>query len=244
MAEPTPTPPPDYIDSLIERAAAGDAASPPPTRKGDDGRLWEYVDGQWVEAGSQFQKQPVDLSPIYQALSAIGAAPVDMSGSDIPYYLQRPDAYPNANTFALPNGKLYSTDDAMNSLLKLSGLSGGGSGDGVGYANLAQRQAEFAYQQEQDKVALAMGILKELSGQADAFDQRSQYANQNRLAAAGYVVDPSQAYFNGFEPSGYAAKMGLISPQAIQHTSFNPNLPTNPYTAQVTSGLDALRTMA
>lgn len=240
-------------DARMQKEEASTSA--PPTRKGADGKLYEYVNGQWQLAGNEFQPQAPDLGPIQSALQEVGAVPVNgipsnVGNVDIRSLLGLPSGafsqaqQNSADTYVLPNGKPFSTNPDVLALLKLAGVgSSGGSGDGVGYANLAQRQQEFEYQKQQDQLALALNVLKQISGQSDQWQQAAQAGKQNQLAALGYAVDPSQQYFSGFSPTSYGARMGLIEPQRIQHQQFDPSLGANPYMGQVDQGLARLQAM-
>jgi|CXWL01.1.fsa_nt_gi hypothetical protein len=203
---------------------------------------------------------PPDITPILNALKALGAIPLGNPALAGPenrargIWPQGPD--PNAQwdaaaadpmgAFQLPNGRLFSTNDAMASLLKLSGMNDGSGGGITAYqsAQLARQAEQDAYEKEQDKVALAINILKTLADEAQAADQRAQYGQQNRLEALKYMIDPNQQFIPGFEPGAYNTRMGLTSALSVPHTRFNPDLPPNPYTGQVSSGLARLQALA
>ena len=222
----------------------GEGADDKPQFREIDGVTYQVDPATGELNPAKVNKPKPDLTPILDALRAAGGiTPSEMSASGVPYYVRDPSM---DDTFTGANGKMFSTNDSMNALLKLSGMndSGGGDGSGVGWANLAQRQEEFAYEREQDKVALAINILKTLADEAQAADQRAQYGQQNRLEALKYMIDPNQQFIPGFEPGAYNTRMGLTTALAVPHTRFNPDLPPNPYTGQVSSGLARLQALA
>lgn len=244
-------------------APYGDAGS-----TGRDQQPFEFPpkSGRWYMISGETGKMvpvdagpAVDMTPIHEALRTIGAISFGDPARAGPenrargIWPQGPDPEVQWNAaaasdpnelFQLPNGRLYSTNDAMASLLKLSGMDGADGGSGVGWANLAQRQQEFAYEQEQDRVQLAINVLTALGAQARNFDTQQQNTRTNQLSALPYMVDPGQEFFSDFSPTSYGARMGLIEPQRIQHMPFTSALPANPYVGQVDSGLAALQQLA
>lgn len=102
------------------------------------------------------------------------------------------------------------------------------SGDGVGYANLAQRQQEFAYQQQQDKIANARALIAALANGADMETNRRQLTNTNTLAARPYVMPAGQQYFSGAGPDSYGVKAGYAAPVRIAPVPFDPASASGP----------------
>lgn len=128
------------------------------------------------------------------------------------------------------------------------GSGGGGGGSGVGYAQLAQRQAEFEYEKQRqarlDEFNQAQAVIAELAAQQQLADERSAAAKGLELQALGFLIDPAQTHFAGYEPSGYANRMGLVSPVSVQHRSFTPQLAPNPVDPAYEEALANLRMLA
>ena len=148
---PTPTPPPD--DDITSAPSGGTGESAPSTRKDSQGRLWEYVNGEWQLAGEQFQDNSDPRAGLYPYDPSSGYVSPYPSESPIGNYAVEGGG--PVNTYADPqSGILYnSKGQALPQYLQkaLGGL--GGSGDAVGQGNLAQRIAEFRWKQKQDEIA-------------------------------------------------------------------------------------------
>lgn len=228
------------LDSMIAQVEAMGSGMPgstsgPTFREGPDGQLyrWDTTENRWVVTEGMPSGRPT------------------VSGTrapEVPYYLRRPDLdfqnvdilAPEAreafsvgglntqDAFLVGQGMGYTPSFLQDLLYGSGGGGGGGSGDAVGWANLAQRQAEFAYAQEQDKIAHAMNQISMYAAQQAREDALAQARQEATLAALPFVAPRGATHMPGFEPDAYGMKSGMLKPMPITRVGFDPNAVSAP----------------
>lgn len=225
MTEPTLD---DLIDQVLAMGEGMPGSGEPKPATAPPGKAWyQDPDGNYVLG---------DAAPTYTVSNPSGRFALDLKGRRGPdtrqvgfesprvgmeYFGKSPEEWGMFQAVAP-----FLTDAQTRAFLGLDsvlGGGGGGSGDALGWSSLAQRQAEFAYAQEQDKIAHAMNQISMYAAQQAREDALAQARQEATLAALPFMAPRGATHMPGFEPDAYGMRSGMLKPMPITRVAFDPN---------------------